>query len=262
MFHPANKDVLKYLSENKLRENVRMAETQLKITATELKCIAIAAMVVDHVAWKITLPVPTLFAMHIIGRMTMPIMCFLVAEGFWHTSNRKRYVLRLLVFGLIAQLPFNYYWSGNPFAMSLGLETFNVLFDLMLGLCVLWAVKSGLRTAAKIATVALCLVLSTMCDWFVFGVLWILVFGLNHDSYKHKAIWFSVIASMVVVITVALDGNAFMFMNLGTFLVLPLLFLYNGERFGVRTPAWLANKWLFYAFYPIHLLLLGVLYYG
>jgi hypothetical protein len=239
-----------------------MAEKQLQITATGLKWIAIVAMVVDHVAWKITLPVPALFAMHIIGRMTMPIMCFLVAEGFWHTGNRKRYVLRLLVFGLIAQLPFNYCWNGNPFAMSLGLETFNVLFDLLLGLCVLWAVKSGLPTAAKIVLVALCVILSTMCDWFVFGVLWILAFGLNQNSYKRKAVWFSIIASMVVIIGVDFDGNAFMFMNLGTFLVLPLLFLYSGEKFSVRTPAWLTNKWLFYAFYPIHLLLLGVLYYG
>jgi hypothetical protein len=239
-----------------------MAETQLKITATGLKWIAIVAMVVDHVAWKITLPVPALFAMHVIGRMTMPIMCFLIAEGFWHTGNRKRYVLRLLVFGFIAQLPFNYYRSGNPFSMSLGMESVNVLFDLLFGLCVLWAIKSGLHTAAKIAIVALCLILSTLCDWFVFGVLWILIFGLNHNSYKRKAIWFSVIASTVILITVAFDGNAFMLINTGTFLVLPILFLYNGERFSARTPAWLANKWLFYVFYPAHLLILGFLCYG
>ncbi|MDR0520072.1 MAG: hypothetical protein LBG82_08515 [Clostridiales Family XIII bacterium] len=43
---------------------------------------------------------------------------------------------------------------------------------------------------------------------------------------------------------------------------MPLLRLYNGEKSGARTPAWLSNKWLFYIFYPAHLALLGALCYG
>jgi hypothetical protein len=239
-----------------------MTEMRFKITANGLKWIAIIAMVIDHAAWKITLPMPALLGMHVVGRMTMPIMCFLITEGFKHTHNRKRYALRLLVFGLISQLPFNYYWNGNPFVMKFGLgeEMGNVLFNLLLGLCALWVIKSPLRKAAKIALAALCFVGSMMCDWFVFGILWILAFGLTGDSFKRKAIWFSVVTAVMVAISTAFARSAFMLMNLSVFLVLPLLAIYSGEKSNASTPAWLTNKWLFYVFYPAHLLLLGFLY--
>jgi hypothetical protein len=132
----------------------------------------------------------------------------------------------------------------------------------LLGLCALWVVKSALHVAAKTALVALCLAFSMLCDWFVFGVLWVLAFGLNRGSFKRQAIWSSIIAATMVAISLIFGKNAFMLMNLGAFLVLPLLAVYNGKKSAARTPAWLMNKWLFYAFYPAHLLLLGVLVYG
>jgi hypothetical protein len=242
-----------------------MTGTLPKITANGLKWIAIIAMVVDHIAWRTTLSVPLSFAMHVIGRMTIPIICFLIAEGFRHTSSRKRYALRLLVFGLIAQLPFNYYWNGNPFVMEFGFgeEMGNVLFGLLLGLCALWVIKSSLNKAAKTVLVALCLLGSAFCDWFVFSVLWILAFGLNSGSFKRQAIWSSIVSALVVIaILIFGGGRAFLLMNLGVFLVLPLLAIYNGEKSSPSTPAWLTNKWLFYAFYPAHLLVLGFLHFG
>lgn len=50
-----------------------------------LKLIAIAAMTADHIAWLLfpgypTDPLPII--LHIIGRLTCPIMCFLIAEGY------------------------------------------------------------------------------------------------------------------------------------------------------------------------------------
>jgi hypothetical protein len=234
------------------------------ITANGLKWIAIVAMVIDHVAWKAALPVPALFVMHLFGRMTMPIMCFLIAEGFRHTGSRKRYALRLLAFGLVAQPAFNYYWSGDPFAMEFGLgaEMGNVLFGLLFGLCALWAVKSAISVPAKIALLVLCLAGASMCDWSVFGVLWILAFGLNSGSFRRQAMWYSVVSAITVATIIALGGNAFSLMNFGVFLVLPLLSIYNGKKSGASTPAWLTNKWLFYAFYPAHLLLIGFLCFG
>ena len=69
------------------------------LDANALKLIAIAAMTVDHVAWLLfpgypAAAVPVI--MHIIGRITCPIMCFFIAEGFYHTHDRKKYALRLL----------------------------------------------------------------------------------------------------------------------------------------------------------------------
>jgi len=238
------------------------------LTASSLKWFAIFAMVVDHIAWKTTPSMGVFLLMHIIGRMTMPIMCFLLAEGFYHTKNRKRYALRLLIFALIAQVPFTYYLKGKLFVLWIGPETLNVLFCLLLGFCALWAIKSKETKGLKITVVTWCLLLSLVCDWMVFGVLWVLAFGLNRGSFKRQAAWFSVIGIFaallvnVMDISAVLSGDFRNFMQFGVLLALPLLWLYNGKKANDNTPACLSNKWIFYVFYPAHLAVLGVLHYA
>lgn len=233
-------------------------------TANSLKWIAIAAMVIDHVAWKLTLDPAPFFLMHMVGRFTMPIMCFLLAEGFHHTSSRKRYALRLLVFAVVAQVPFTYFMYGQPVRLWIGTETLNALFCLLLGFCALWAVKSNRHPGVKITLVSLCLIGSLICDWMVFGVLWILVFGVSRGDFKRQTIGFAIAAVPLLAMAVgpALEGDFQQLMQAGVFLTLPLLWRYNGKKSGPSTPAWVTNKWIFYVFYPAHLALLGVLHYG
>lgn len=73
------------------------------LDSNQLKIIAIAAMTVDHIAWMLfpgypreALPV----IMHIIGRLTCPIMCYFIAEGYHYTKNIKKYTFRLFLFHL------------------------------------------------------------------------------------------------------------------------------------------------------------------
>ena len=74
---------------------------------TQLKLIAICAMVCDHVAWGfVEFMTPLGQVMHVIGRLTIPIMCFFVAEGFRHTSSRSGYIKRMALFAVVAMLPF------------------------------------------------------------------------------------------------------------------------------------------------------------
>jgi len=239
-----------------------------RVTANCLKWVAIIAMVIDHIAWKITLSDGMFLLMHIIGRLTMPIMCYLLADGFYHTRSCKRYALRLLVFAVIAQIPFTYFMHGKPFVPWIGPETLNVLFCLLLGFCALWVIKSDRKKGVKIVLVALCLVFSMLCDWLIFGVLFILAFGLNRGSFKRQAMWFSIIAMAeaslinVMNISAVLGGDFRNIMQFGVLLALPLLAHYSGKKTGDNTPAWLSNKWFFYVFYPAHLAVLGVLHYG
>ena len=74
-----------------------------KLDGFSLKIIAIAAMTVDHIA---AVFFPTELWMRLIGRLTMPIMAFFVAEGYKYTRSVKRYLLRLLIFASISQVPF------------------------------------------------------------------------------------------------------------------------------------------------------------
>ena len=244
-------------------------KTRPGIPANGLKWIAIAAMLVDHAgeAYMDRLPVPLYFAMRLVGRCTMPVMCFLLAQGFRYTRDRKKYALRLLVFALISQLSYNYFDSGNPLRMDFGPGCLNVLFTLLLGLCALWALQSEWKPPAKITVTALCVFASILSDWPMFGVLFILAFGLNFGSFKYQAKWYSLAAAVFIlsnVIYVYVNGGP-MYISiyeLGLFLPLPLLAMYNGKKAGEKAPAWTANKWLFYVIYPLHLAVLGFLRHG
>lgn len=86
------------------------------LDANQLKLIAIFAMTVDHIAWllfpgyaKGALPV----VMHIIGRLTCPIMCYFIAEGYYHTRNINKYTFRLFLFAVISH--FAYIFASNDF---------------------------------------------------------------------------------------------------------------------------------------------------
>lgn len=242
-------------------------KTRPGLSANGLKWIAIFVMVTDHMAYVLIdrLPAPAYFAMRVVGRCTMPIMCFLLAQGFHYTRSRGKYALRLLIFALIAQLPFNYFDAGAPLRMEFGPGSFNVLFTLLLGLCALWAFKSELKRPVKISLAALCALAAILCDWPMFGVLFILAFGLNYGAFKRQVLWYSLAAAVFFGSALAYasaGGEPLPLYEIGVFLPLPLLALYNGKKSGESAPKWTANKWLFYVIYPLHLLALGFLHYG
>ncbi|NLB23753.1 MAG: hypothetical protein GX833_10990, partial [Clostridium sp.] len=83
-------------------------------TATNLKLMAILAMIVDHLAWAF-LPLDSLAGqlMHGIGRFTFPIMAFFIAEGFFYTKNFKRYLGRMGFFAIISHFAFQYFSYGR-----------------------------------------------------------------------------------------------------------------------------------------------------
>lgn len=104
------------------------------ITSDLLKLIAIIAMTVDHIAWAFV-PFGSIAGqlMHVIGRLTAPIMCFMVAEGYYKTRNVKKYAIRLGIFALISHFPYVFFSSGRFYLIH---QT-SVMFPLLLGLAAL-----------------------------------------------------------------------------------------------------------------------------
>lgn len=223
------------------------------ISGSALKWIAIAAMAIDHVgasiletfvlnAWGGS-PLGYAFSgswneifkadqiLRFIGRPAFPIFCFLLVQGFIHTHDVKKYAVRLGIFALISEIPFDLAFHLTPFQW----EYQNVFFTLLFGLLAIWFMKSHGETAgARILGLAGGMILAELfhTDYGAFGVVLIAVLYLTRD----RKVWQCILGAVCCAweMTAPL---AFLF-----------IWLYNGER--GRQP-----KWFFYWFYPVHLLL-------
>lgn len=232
--------------------------------------MAIAAMLIDHIAWTYV-PTATLLGqvLHAIGRLTAPIMCFFVAEGYHHTRDVKRYAKRLGLFALISHPAFVYFEKGVvPVYYDNGwhfvVQT-SVIYPLLLGLVslVVWHSPS-VKEKYKIPAVSLLCLASVPGDWTFIAVLWIFFFGIFRGDGKKQLQAFSLVAVGFACMSSLMAFQSGVWwrplFQLGVFLAIPLLAKYNGQLGYGRHAAWL--KWMFYIFYPLHLVILGFLKYG
>lgn len=216
-----------------------------------LKLLAVVTMFIDHAALILLPCIPALrvplFAgctaytlLRKIGRLAFPLFCFLLAEGFFHSKDRLRYSLRLMMFALISELPFNLMVSGRLFFP----DSQNVYFTLFLGVCALWVLTSDLKIHWKLLILVPGLVLLPYLhtDYGRNGVLLIVLLYLLREKP---------LASCLVSFPLLSGGFA-------AWLAFVPMGMYNGKR-GFITGN--ALKYAFYAFYPVHmLLLLGIRY--
>lgn len=240
------------------------------LSASTLKLLAVLAMFTDHTAYALldfyTVPAQI---MHIIGRLTIPIMCFFVGEGLRHTRSIRNYVLRMGAFWIISAIPF-YMFFGDMYGIRQ-----NIMLDLLIGLVTTATLADKQKkTPVKIAVTFVLMGISLgIGGWPVLPTLYILIFYFGRDM-KQRIKWF-VITTFVFVtgfIGLVLLNNIFHFSSYewiwwdrvylyGFLLAAPLLLLYNGKR-GLENSPFLreATKWGFYIVYPLHLLILALLF--
>ncbi len=232
------------------------------LSAFGLRLIAMGAMLCDHL-WATVISGNLWMTM--VGRIAFPIFAFLIVEGFFHTRNVQKYALRLLIFALLSELPFNLVQGGDwfyPFGQ-------NVMWTLLLGLLCLDRLeklrgqhigpKAGLRMALAILGFALAATV-TLTDYAGYGVLTVVVFyAFRGNSWRSRLgqlvglalinwVW---VKGMTIPLAFGLE------LPIQGFAVLALLpiWCYRGRQGLHNRAAQLA----FYAFYPVHLLILGLL---
>lgn len=228
------------------------------LTSDLLKLIAVIAMVIDHIAWSF-IPFGSIAGqiMHVIGRLTAPIMCFMVAEGYYKTRNVKKYAQRLGIFALISHFPYTFFETGK-FEI---IHQTSIMFPLFLGVVALIVRDSPkYETAVKNMIILLICLVSMIGNWGCIAVMWIVIFAGRNYSRKTQMQYFCVLTAVMIVLNIILNAvNGCWYNNLfelGAFLAVPLLMKYNGIRRGGK-----AYKWFFYIFYPAHLLVLAILRY-
>lgn len=226
-------------------------------SGSTLKWFAIIVMLIDHVGacllegfvfnayggsnFSVTVANPEFWfgvdmILRCIGRSAFPIFCFLLAEGACHTRSMPNYIKRLAIFALISEIPFDLAIHNAPFVW----EMQNVFFTLLLGAVAIWVFQKYPAEKWKgwICFVLLAILAEVLhTDYGAVGVVTILLMYLLRD----KTFW-KLLASYVAL---ALASILEIFCLPGMILIA----LYNGER--GRQP-----KYFFYAFYPVHLLIL------
>ncbi len=231
----------------------------------QIKMIAMFTMLGNHIS-NIFLEETGIVAMFFtgLGFFTAPVMCWFLTEGFRKTSSRIKYGERLLLFAVISQLPFMMAFAGRGEIISF--RSVNMMGELFLCFLILWILRVKWPPAARYAVVAALVILSFFFDWGLRAPIFTIYFdraGMR-ETGKREA-WIDVLIFYTVLEFLYLfrmSGFPGMFPRALFHLTGPclaafvILRLYNGER-TERHPA--AFQRFFYLFYPVHLLILGIL---
>lgn len=259
---------------------MQMEEVQKKrgISSAVLKNVAVITMLIDHIGAVIiarllisngfyaamvnqeayvvwmkqnSILYGSYMAMRVVGRLAFPIYCFLLVEGFQKTHDVKKYLGRMFLFALLSEIPFDLALSGRAWNM----EYQNVFFTLLIGLAVIAALRMaeqyfvGSGKGKKLLRILLyaCIIAAGCVAAFIFktdysfkGVMAIVVLYLFRNR-KNAQIWAGVIIFLLM------DG-----LEMIAALSFILIRFYNGTR-GRQ------NKYFFYFFYPVHLLILWLI---
>ncbi len=221
-----------------------------------LKLIACITMLIDHFGHAIVpyLPVPYMaelyYTCRIIGRIAFPIYCFLLVEGMYYTHNPQKYILRLAVGILLAELPFDILFEGG-----VSLEAQSVMVTLTLGAVMLWCIQKidqkwlKLLIAVPFAVLAE-LVKSNYGGW---GIAMIAVFALC-DRFSLQCLGMLLVNAMMESAVLPVFGIPVSAQLFAVFAMVPISF-YGGEK---HTHSKVV-QWGFYLFYPVHLLVLWMI---
>lgn len=234
------------------------------IDGFRLKIIAIIAMLLNHIGTGFHLYQQSgllYFFTEFIGKLTFPIMAFLLVEGFYLTHDRKKYAGRLALFWLLSIYPFHLLFRENRLFSPIEFVN-NIFFTLLMGLFLLILYEKTQSFFLRNLLIAFFSLITIASDWSLIGVL--LIFGFYKWRNEKRLLWLPVVyttmfmtmllAMMYFTVPDALPIYQ-VFTGLGILIVLPLLYAYNGER--GYSPQWV--KWGFYLFYPGHLLVLTLI---
>lgn len=215
-----------------------MMQIRPRINGFTLKMIALLTMLTDHIGAVLF---PQMIILRCIGRISFPIYAFLLVEGFIHTRDVRKYSLRLLLFALLSEIPFDMAFFGK----ALYWQHQNIFFTLFLGVLMLAMIqKFSFQPAAQILSAATCIAAAFVfrVDYSGIGVILILALWYFRAHPVKR------LAAFVLLLVLGYGTGIESWALLS---YVPIA-LYNGRR----GPS---MKYVFYIFYPAHLIVLVLL---
>jgi len=237
---------------------------KLDVSSAGLHLLAMGFMLLDHL-WATVVPGNEWLTC--VGRLAFPIFAFMLTEGFFHTRSRKNYALRVLLFAMISEIPFNLMYAGRAFYPLHQ----NVLWTFLISLGLMaWnekcrSAKLWRRILRWAATMILGFLVGTltMVDYYGYGVMMVLVFYF----FRGERWWqrLGQFLGLYWINVTLMGGLVYEFTALGrlwvihqqalALLALVPIWLYRGRK-GHDSKFF---RYFCYGFYPAHMLLLALL---
>lgn len=235
---------------------------KMDLSVAALHILAMAFMLMDHL-WATLLPAQEWLTC--VGRIAFPIFAFMAVEGYFHTHNLKKYLLRMLIFAVISEVPFDLMYGGTWFYPVHQ----NVIWTLMMGLVgihLMETVRKKKSTFVYILVSAIVVILGgllgtlSMVDYYGIGVLTVFIFYFFRGRK-----WWCLLGQMLALYWVNVEllgglmypirlfGMEFELCQQGLALLALLpIWLYRGRQ-GYHSKPF---QYFCYAFYPIHMLVI------
>lgn len=225
-----------------------------------LKIIAIIAMTIDHIAAAFFRDAGYLYLfMRSIGAITFPVMALMVGQGYKKCRSLKKYKIRLLIFSVASMIPFAYAFGINTYGLNVG-------FTMLCGLYMIEVYDKVKNNGLKWSVIVLLCLLSFEFDWGFFGAGLILFLYIADGRKKYiilslvltivlfvlrNQIYFFIKYARLIPFETIISANAFL-RFIGFIPVCWIIFNYNGIYKK-------SMKYLYYIYYPLHLMILGII---
>lgn len=227
------------------------------LNSNQIKCIAIIAMTIDHITWLLfpgCQKIWWVMGLHVIGRLTAPIMWFFIAEGFHYTKNVKKYILRLFIFAIISHFAYNFA-GGIPFIPNGIFNMTSVMWSLAWSVVLMVIFTTEyLQQRVKIILIILICLITFPSDWSTIAAMCPVFLYLHRGDFKKQSLTMLIWTAMYAAVYFIFIDKTYGILQMCTLLSLPILRQYNGER-----GQWKGMKWFFYIYYPAHLFVIGII---
>lgn len=230
-------------------------QKQKGLTNTQIKRIAIFFMLIDHIGFSVVTEfmnrsassaegLIAYYLCRLFGRIAFPLFCFLIAEGVAHTRNLSKYAIRMLLFAVVSEIPFDLMGAGTVFS----LQAQNVFWTFTLFLAAVTAARKGrwpvwpfILAAAVVAEV-----LQTDYGWSGVVLLYLMMSGTRELQQISGSV-------LIVSASIRLFANPILGIMMAVCPCVCFIAILNGYN-GMRGQS--VNKYAFYGFYPVHMLIL------
>ena len=225
------------------------------LNSNQIKIIAIIAMTIDHVTWLLfpgCQKIWFVMLVHVIGRLTAPIMWFFISEGFHYTRNVNKYIARLFGFALISHFAYNFA-GGIPFIPTGLFNMTSVMWSLAWSVVLMVIFTTDrLPKGLKILLVIMICFITFPSDWSTVAAMCPVYLFLNRGDFKKQSVTLLIWTAIYATVYFIFMDKAYGILQMCTLLSLLVLKQYNGER-----GEWKGMKWFFYFYYPAHLFVIG-----